>query len=256
MMALIYDLVAFMTEQDGKRFRANAPAQTWNALLVWIREQAGKKDDEREIKLHQTGTWRAIYRRLWDILAEGESVFPRDARSGRPLHVTRSETSPPQVIDIHDLPTSLQRFVVAAIVKQVVAARTGRNVIRGLRYLLMLDELNRFAPRNNNDPITQLLERVASEMRSRGIILLARSNSLRKYPLRSSKILPFGSWGEPARGLQTVFAGMGQSGATPSQCSRPRRKADHATNFSSTDVYQDSVSCLGDASRGYRRHTV
>jgi hypothetical protein len=141
-------------------------------LLVWIREQAGRKDDEREIKLHQTGTWRAIYRRLWDILTEGESVFPRDARSGRPLHVTRNETSPPQVIDIHDLPTNLQRFVVAAIVKQVVTARTGRNVIRGLRYLLMLDELNRFAPRNNNDPITQLLERVASEMRSQGIILL------------------------------------------------------------------------------------
>lgn len=172
MMALVYDIVAFLTRQDGTQLRSDAPAQTWNELLNWIREQAGKKDDERDIKMHQTGTWRAIYRRLWEILAEGESIFPREARSARPLNVTRSETSSPQVIDIHALPASLQRFVVAAIVKQMIAARTGRNAVRGLRYLLVLDELNRFAPRNSSDPITRLLERVASEMRSQGIILL------------------------------------------------------------------------------------
>jgi hypothetical protein len=78
----------------------------------------------------------------------------------------------PQVIDIHSLPASLQRFVVAAIFQQVVAARTGGNATRGLRYLLVLDELNRFAPRNSTDPITKLLERVATEMRSQGVILL------------------------------------------------------------------------------------
>ena len=172
MMALVYDIVAFLTQEDGTQLQSDAPAQTWNELLNWIREQAGKKDDKRDVKMHQTGTWRAVYRRLWDILAEGESIFPREARSARPLKVTRNKTSPPQVIDIHDLPVSLQRFVVAAIVKQVVKARTGRNAVRGLRYLLVLDELNRFAPRNSTDPITRLLERVASEMRSQGVILL------------------------------------------------------------------------------------
>jgi hypothetical protein len=174
MMALVYDIVALFTKTDGKQLQLSpdAPAQTWNELLQWIRNQAGLKEDQRDIKMHQTGTWRAVYRRLWDILAEGESIFPRDARSGSPLQVTRSTTSPPQVIDIHQLPPALQRFVVAAIIKQVVAVRTGSRVVRGLRYLIVLDELNRFAPRNSTDPITQLLERVASEMRSQGIILL------------------------------------------------------------------------------------
>jgi hypothetical protein len=172
MMALVYDIVAFLTGSDGTQLRPDAPAKTWKELLNWIRNQAVIKESDRDLKMHQTGTWRAIYRRLWDILAEGESIFPKGAHKARPLNVTRSQTSPPQVIDIHDLPASLQRFVVAAIVKQVVGARTGRNAVRGLRYLLVLDELNRFAPRNSTDPITQLLERVASEMRSQGIILL------------------------------------------------------------------------------------
>ena len=107
-----------------------------------------------------------------DILTEGESIFPRNARSGNPLKVTRDKTSPPQVIDIHALPESLQRFVVAAIFEQVKAARKGRHAVRGLRYILVLDELNRFAPHRGKDPITRLLENVATEMRSQGVILL------------------------------------------------------------------------------------
>ena len=39
-------------------------------------------------------------------------------------------------------------------------------------YLVTLDELNRFAPHGSKDAITQLIERVAAEMRSQGIILL------------------------------------------------------------------------------------
>jgi hypothetical protein len=171
MMSLVYDVAAFLTEPDGRRLKPDVP-QTWNELLEWMQDQAGRTDANRDVRMHQTGTWRAIYRRLWDLLAEGRSVFPRDAREGAPLRVARAQTSPPQVIDIHDLPTALQRFVVAAIVQQVVAARTGRHAVPGLRYLLVLDELNRFAPRGSTDPITKLLERVATEMRSQGIILL------------------------------------------------------------------------------------
>ncbi|MFW6295634.1 MAG: ATP-binding protein [Halothece sp.] len=171
MTFLVNDIVAQFTDINGK---PNLPQeiQTWNNLLTWIRDQASTPEAERQIRNHQTGTWRAVSVRLSDILTEGDSIFPRNARSGNPLKVTRSKTSPPQVIDIHSLPTSLQRFVVAAIFEQVKAARKGRHAVRGLRYLLVLDELNRFAPRQGKDPITQLLENVATEMRSQGVILL------------------------------------------------------------------------------------
>lgn len=125
-----------------------------------------------------------------DILIEGESIFPRNIRQGKPLQVTRSKTSPPQVIDIHSLPESLQRFVVAAIFEQVKAARKGRHAVRGLRYLLVLDELNRFAPRQSKDPITQLLENVATEMRSQGVILLGGQQFASQV---SSKIVESGA---------------------------------------------------------------
>lgn len=171
MSFLVNDLVAFLTDLNGK---PNLPSEikTWNDLLIWIRDRASLKDENREIKNHQTGTWRAVYRRLSDILTEGDSIFPRNVCSGNPLKVTRDKTSPPQVIDIHALPESLQRFVVAAIFEQVKAARKGRHAVRGLRYLLVLDELNRFAPSQGKDPITRLLENVATEMRSQGVILL------------------------------------------------------------------------------------
>lgn len=171
MMALVYDIVATLTEPDNVTLKEGSP-RTWRALLNWISAQAAEKEDHRACRNHQTGTWRAVYRRLFDILAEGESIFPMSSQSGQPLRVVRETTSPPQVIDIHGLTANLQRFVVGSILRQVVAARTGRNAIHGLRYLIMLDELNRFAPRNATDPITRLLERVATEMRSQGVILL------------------------------------------------------------------------------------
>ena len=166
MMACVYDIIARMTDTQG-RLRAEMP-QTWEALLEWLRNKPETEAD----RMHSTGTWRAVYRWLFDILSEGRSIFPPDAREGRPLDVTRRQTSPPQVVDIHSLPASLQRFVVAMIVKQAVEARTSRRATSHLRYLIVLDELNRFAPRGGTDPITRLLERVATEMRSQGVILL------------------------------------------------------------------------------------
>lgn len=172
MQALVYDIVAYLTDTtDGSMKLRNDVPQNWGQLLEWLRSQAGLKDADREISMHQTGTWRAVYRRLWDILSAGDGIFLRDQAHGRPLVVTRTQSSPPIVIDIHGLSTSLQRFVVASIMKQVTETRMGRNAVRGLRYVIMLDELNRFAPKNNSDPITKLLERVASELRSQGVIL-------------------------------------------------------------------------------------
>jgi DNA helicase HerA-like ATPase len=44
--------------------------------------------------------------------------------------------------------------------------------VAGLKFLITLDELNRFAPKGSSDPITQQIEAVAAEGRSQGVILL------------------------------------------------------------------------------------
>ena len=76
------------------------------------------------------------------------------------------------VIDLNGLrrTPSLQRFVVAAVFDQISNTQEDKQV-PNLKYLITLDELNRFAPRDSSDAITTLLERVASEGRSQGIIL-------------------------------------------------------------------------------------
>ncbi|HEX8565856.1 MAG TPA: ATP-binding protein [Pyrinomonadaceae bacterium] len=166
MESLVRELAARFTKEtkDGTVVDTDAP-KTWNDFLAWM------GNDTNIIKQY-SGSWWAVYRRLFRVLEAGKDVFVRDEINGKPLKVTKTTTSPPQVVDINTLPQSLQRFVVGSILNQVVEARKSAKAVRGLRYLIMLDELNRFAPKGSRDEITRLLEKVASEMRSQGVILL------------------------------------------------------------------------------------
>lgn len=179
MRGLIDDLAGYFTENDETTPRSepdpwnnehNWP-QTWDELLDWMHGWAMGDHSDNVLGSHHQGTKRAVHRRLRGALREGEAIFTRDQQTGSPLNVTNPSTAPPQVIDIHSLRRPLQRFVVAAVSKQVVEARSGRGAVRGLRYIMMLDELNRFAPRGASDPVTRLIEEVATERRSQGILL-------------------------------------------------------------------------------------
>ena len=76
------------------------------------------------------------------------------------------------VIDIQSIQDAqLQRFVIASVLNQLVAWRNGSNASSNETFLVVIDELNRYAPRGASDAITKLFEYVASQMRSRGIIL-------------------------------------------------------------------------------------
>lgn len=163
MTALVREIVADITEKDGKTLKSQW--KTWRDLLDWM----GTANVNAR---YGAGTWWAVYRRLWKVLDEGKSIFPKDEIKGKPLNIARSKSVPPQVIDISQLPYSLQRFVVGSILKQAVQARKSSDAILNLRYAIMLDELNRFAPRGAKDELTQLLEQVSTEMRSQGVILL------------------------------------------------------------------------------------
>lgn len=164
MTALVREIVADITEKDGVTLKSDW--KTWQDLIDWMGNTSNINTR------YGAGTWWAVYRRLWKVLDEGNNIFPKDKINGKPLKIVRSKSAPPQVIDISQLPYTLQRFVVGSILKQAVKARKSAEATPNLRYLIMLDELNRFAPRGAKDELTQLLEQVASEMRSQGVILL------------------------------------------------------------------------------------
>jgi hypothetical protein len=176
--ALVHDIAEMLTDEvvhnDGAMTRRlnESPLAQWGAtfegLLQFVKIEGGAK-----LANHAAGTWKKLYRRLLNLLHESKGVLRRHDAVGKPLQVTRSETSDPIVVDLSEITSlELQRFVVATILRQLVEARTGTNRQKGLVYCVTLDELNRFAPANSRDPITLLIEQVAAEMRSQGIILL------------------------------------------------------------------------------------
>jgi hypothetical protein len=121
---------------------------------------------------HTFATCRALRSRLGGILdQEGRAIFDADNGLGKPLDVLKDGTTDPLVIDIAALPPDLRRFVVAAVLQQVKDRQTSKRT-RGQVYLLVLDELGLYAPRGARDPITRLIEHVAAQLRSQGIILL------------------------------------------------------------------------------------
>jgi hypothetical protein len=174
-MALEDWLTRETTSRDGARMRGlrtDGP-QTFQDLLDVTDHWA---EDAKSIPFsgsHHVATIRKFHRRLLRMILEGRGVLRRDEIHGQPLNVTSRETTDPTVIDLSSLSRvpSLQRFVVATIFRQLVEDRTGSRAVPELAYLVTLDELNRFAPRGAKDPVTRLVEHVAAEMRSQGIIL-------------------------------------------------------------------------------------
>ncbi len=162
---------------NGPKLRADAP-QTFDGLLTWL-----KSVDRDKIGDPHPGTRASLVRRLRGMLQDSDGVLRRTDRHGKPLKMPNAETPGPWVIDLFAVKDEkVRRFVVATVLHQLVVLRSG-NAVEGLQYLVTLDELNRFAPKNRSDPITEMIERVAAEMRSQGIILLGRSKRQAASPL-------------------------------------------------------------------------
>jgi hypothetical protein len=168
---LVGELEERLTDESSGAPRLNAHGgdiATFAKLLQWFRENRDTFADSAP------GTRGKLLRRLKYIVQEGDGVLRRDDPKGHPLLLPKSGVRGPIVIDLFGirLTPSLQRFVVAAVFQQLIQNRSGTKAVEGLRYLVTLDELNRFAPKAGFDPITQKIEEVAGEMRSQGIILL------------------------------------------------------------------------------------
>lgn len=168
---LVGELEDFLTDESSGSAQlraAHGVPQTFQQLLDWFQT-------ERDYLFTDFAkpTKGKFYRRLKYVVQEGDGVLRRQDLRGHPLIIPASGTDFPLVVDlfgIHRTP-SLQRFVVAAVFHQIMQHQT-RKQVPNLKYLITLDELNRFAPKGSTDPITEQIELVAAEGRSQGIILL------------------------------------------------------------------------------------
>ena len=115
------------------------------------------------------GTANAFIRRLISSVRPLREILRGDLpkSDGRTVSTEGQQIT---VVDLHQLQERAQRFVVGV----VLAAETRRKEAAGTGSLLftMIDELNKYAPREGNSPIKDTLLDIAERGRSLGIILI------------------------------------------------------------------------------------
>jgi hypothetical protein len=82
---------------------------------------------------------------------------------------------PITVVDIHALHDDAQRFVVGALLDRVFDEKQGQGR-EPLRFIV-LDELNKYAPKDGTSPIKDLLVDIAARGRSLGVLLIGAQQS-------------------------------------------------------------------------------
>ena len=125
------------------------------------------KGDPRWMARQQTGTLLAFCRRLRSAASAAAHLIRGD-QIGHPPDPLGGN-SQVTVVDIHQLPATAQMFVVGSLLKKVFSAKESG---RAGRVYVVLDELNKYAPRDDEGPIKDLLLDIAERGRSLGVILI------------------------------------------------------------------------------------
>lgn len=131
-------------------------------------EEDEKPKGDRWTARQARGTLEAFVRRLRASIGNVEHLIRGDkpGRAPNPLG-NQAQVS---VVDIHQLTAQGQMFVVGSILREVFG-RKERGEYQG-QVFVVLDELNKYAPRDGDSPIKDILLDIAERGRSLGVILI------------------------------------------------------------------------------------
>lgn len=131
-------------------------------------EDEKPKGDPRWTARQARGTLEAFVRRLRASIGNVEHLIRGDRPGHRPNPLGSSAQV--SVVDIHQLTAQGQMFVVGSILREVFG-RKERGEYQG-QVFVVLDELNKYAPRDGDSPIKDILLDIAERGRSLGVILI------------------------------------------------------------------------------------
>jgi DNA helicase HerA-like ATPase len=117
------------------------------------------------------GTVNAFLRRLDSARFHCSHLIRGKDASDVEAHRIDWKSNQVSVIDIHHLHDRAKRFVVGVVVKKLFESKEQAGTARPLVFLV-LDELNKYAPREGWSPIKEVLLDIAERGRSLGIILI------------------------------------------------------------------------------------
>jgi DNA helicase HerA-like ATPase len=144
--------------------------RNFEELCAYIDE---KLSDEASgwIRYASAGTVSAFLRRLDAARFHCGHLIKGDDAPEPEAHRIDWESRQVSVIDIHNLHDRAKRFVVGVVVKRLFEEKEKTGAARPLVFLV-LDELNKYAPRDGWSPIKEVLLDIAERGRSLGVILI------------------------------------------------------------------------------------
>jgi len=115
------------------------------------------------------GTVNAFIRRLSGSIRHLDRLIRADVPDAE-AHLVKDEAQV-TVVDLHNLNDRAKRFVVGVVLRRAFDKKERQGHARPLQFVV-LDELNKYAPREGSSPIKEILLDVAERGRSLGIILI------------------------------------------------------------------------------------
>ncbi|MFG2037041.1 ATP-binding protein [Dactylosporangium sp. NPDC048998] len=117
------------------------------------------------------GTVNAFARRLIGSKKDLSRLIRGDLATRKPHQINTAESAQVTVVDLHNLPDRAQRFVVGVTLRTEFERKEKAGTAKPLLFVV-LDELNKYAPREGSSPIKEVLLDIAERGRSLGVVLI------------------------------------------------------------------------------------
>jgi DNA helicase HerA-like ATPase len=157
-----------------------------------------------------SGTRAAFLRRLEAAMSRVGHLIRAETEESAAAHRIDWEARQVTVIDLHNLHDRGKRFVVGAVLKRMFEDKEARGTAEPPVFVV-LDELNKYAPREGWSPIKEVLLDIAERGRSLGIILIGAQQTASEVERRIVANAAFRVVGR----LDTAEAQRGEYGFLP-----------------------------------------
>lgn len=163
------DLILDESYGDDEKYRI----ESFRDLIKFLEYQLIEQEDKGWLGRNASATAEALIRRLWGIAGDIEHLIRGNLT---PAEIAKYQIDPLDIscqlsiVDLNKLSGKAQKFVVGVLLQKLFTEKEkrGQNPI----VFIVLDELNKYAPREGKSPIKSLLVEIAERGRSLGIILI------------------------------------------------------------------------------------
>ncbi len=153
---------------DGAVSIEGRTIRTFRQLVEFVADRVSE-DEAWAGRAVGMGTVNAFVRRMWGAVRPLEHLIRADLANPERHRIELREQV--TVVDLHNLNDRAKRFVVGVTLRRTFEQKERSGMARPLLFVV-LDELNKYAPRDGSSPIKEILLDVAERGRSLGIILI------------------------------------------------------------------------------------